>query len=539
MQAPSVRERAALALLLVAVMIGLTIWVHRVNAALPFVVDEVIYLWEAEQLAAGRITAPEPPFPQFVWCPLLPSRDGQRFGKYPIGFPLALAPWAAAGIPWALNVLLAAVSLLLLYMFCRRLDGPVVAWVAVLLTALSPFFIVQSTITMTHPLTLVLTLWLLLALERYGRPSGGSAAALQAGTAIGYAVHVAPLIAVPLGIVCAERGLTRARERSIPRRDLIAFAAPVVAGVALFCFVNARTTGNPWEPGYFYAGSERMGFGESLGRGGFFPPDALRNTWDRFVLLNEFLFGWPIPSLSFAGLYLAAWSMRSRTPRSLAGLAAHEAGVGREERDRWHRPLLLLFVTTLIAYAFWHYAGTQKSLGPRFLYFTIPGLVLFSARGIVAVARLVPDRSVPRGAGPRRGLIAMAVVVGLLTLSGTAPYVERLTHASASRWRRAARSLLEELDRRGIDRGTLFVESTMFNRLACLQYQSRFLTEAPRVFVQDRNAPENARLLQARNGIPAYYLEPTREYRWIIHEMPARQRAGSAAPGSAEEPPAD
>ncbi len=536
----SARERTALALFVVAVLIGLSLWVHLVNAAIPFVVDEVVYSWQAEHLAAGRLTSPEPAFPRFVWNGFLPTRDGQRFGMYPIGLPIALVPWVVAGIPWALNVFLAGVSLLLLYTFCRRLDGPLVAWIAVLLTALSPFFIVQSTITMSHPLTLVLTLWLLVSLERYRRSSRRTVAAIQAGAAIGYAINVSPLIAVPLALVCVERALTRPRGGAIPRRDVIGFLIPIVAGIALFCLVNQRTTGSPWVPGYYFAVSQRVGFGEKVGRGSHSPADALRNSWERLDLLDEYLFGWPIPSLSFACLYLVTLVIRRRISRSPASRAGPCPEPGASDRDRWNRPLLLLFVGTLTVYAFWYFAGTQKSLGPRFLYMTLPSLILFSARGIVGLALFVPDRSAPRNGVPRRGLVAMTIIVALLFLSGTAPYLERLARMSASRWRRAARSLLEELDRRGIERGTIFIESTMFNRLACLQYQSRFLTEAALVFVQDRGGRENAKLLLARSEMPVYYVEPDgANFRWVIHEAPAHERGGSTKSGSTKPDPVD
>src|SRR5262245_2850368 len=113
----SAAERIAVGALLAIVVIALSIWVHRVNGATPVIIDELVYLWQARVLSEGALTSPAPRFPEFVNVPFLPMAHGQRFGQYPIGYSLALAPWLVLGVPWALNVALAAASLYLLFTF--------------------------------------------------------------------------------------------------------------------------------------------------------------------------------------------------------------------------------------------------------------------------------------------------------------------------------------------------------------------------------------------------------------------------------------
>ncbi len=512
---PARPQVVALVGFLLVVLVGLSLYVRYVNASTLLIVDETVYLWQARLLGTGSLTAPAGSHPRFVGSIFIPSRGDRRFGQYPIGFPLALAPWVLAGIPWGLNIALAGAAILLLFRFARRLDGPGVAWTAAALTAASPFFIVQSTTLLAHPLTLVLTLLVLVSLERRETRTGQARWTALAGFAIGYAINVSPFVAVPMGLVVFDRWMRTRRRLTTRLREIAAFALPILFGVGVFLTVNWRTVGSPWRTAYEYAlPTTRVGFGETVGTGdGYSPADGVINTADRLASLNESLFGWPVTSFAFAGPYLAWLAVsrfqRRRRERNQQKVAAPTSPP--EPRDRWDTTLLLLFAATVGIYFFWFFPATDSGLGPRYFYAALPAPILFTARGLVGVASFVRrwpgDRPLPRMAAR---LLAPALAV-LLTAFGTVPFVVRMAAGEIPSWRRATRAVLAEIAARGIDRGTILIESNDISiRLPAFQYRSGFDSKSPLVFAMNRGRSENARLVADRGGEPVYYLEESR-----------------------------
>lgn len=528
-------ERALLAAFLAAATSFLAAWTLRANGATPVIVDELVYLWQAERIAHGSLTAPVPRHPEFVGVPFIPTAGGRRFGQYPVGYSLALAPWVAAGVPWALNVALSAASLWLLFVFARRLDGPRVAWTAAALTAASPFFVAQASIYLSHALALALTLVLLVALERGERSARPAPWLALAGLATGYALNVSPFVAAPMGLVALDRWLLGGARRAGGARAAAAYIAPVVCGGLAFCAVNDRMTGDPFTPAYYLNTaftSQRVGFGENVGEGGFTPSMAAANTGERLAFLSRMLFGWPVSSFLFAAPYLAAvlvsWARRSGARRA----AERGEGAAADRIDPWNRTLFLLFASTVVAYAFWFFPATNESLGPRYYFATLPALALFTARGIAAAGDLLARAA--RGPAPaaRAARALPYALVVALTVVGTAPYLATLARSPVSQWRRGTRDFLRDLDRRGIDRGTIFVESPGENTLAAsLLYVSRFDDEGDLVFALDRGPAEDARFLEDRGGRPAYYVKPRMALSaWQLHDRPVWERQAGQPP---------
>ena len=58
---------------------------------LPHLEDEVAYLFQAKTMALGHLTVPSPARPEAFWTPFVLDHQGQRFGKYPPGWPAILA----------------------------------------------------------------------------------------------------------------------------------------------------------------------------------------------------------------------------------------------------------------------------------------------------------------------------------------------------------------------------------------------------------------------------------------------------------------
>ncbi len=520
------RETAALLLFLLVATCGLALWAARVHSATPVIMDELVYLWQARWLAAGHLTRPAPDFPEFVNVSFLPIVDGRRFGHYPIGFPAALAPAVAAGAPWALNVVLGGLSLALLHRLCRRLDGAWVAWTAAALLALSPFFIIQATTYFNHLLTLFLTLAALLAMQERERSRSPNRWTAVAGAATGYALNVSPFVAAPIALVALERGISARRVVPLSAREVAAFAIPTVVGLALFLAVNGATTGDPLMPGYFVNTTyvaHRPGFGGSVGEGGYKPAMALSNTAERLALMNRILFGWPLTSFLFAAPYLA-FLLTTRAGRRR--LRPRRDAVSVADPDRWDRTLLILFASTVGIFALWFFPAADEGLGPRYLFTTLPSLVIFTARGLAGLRDLAR-----RAAAGRRGGAAVAgaipiVLVAALVAVGTLPTLARLADGPLARWRRGTHAFLRDLERRGVARGTIFVESPEETTLAAsLLFASGFDETADLVFAMNRGPEENARFLERRPEGPVYYVKPRMQTStWQLHDRPVWER---------------
>ncbi|MFN0150008.1 MAG: hypothetical protein ACKVU1_04740 [bacterium] len=527
-------ESLALAAFAIVVFAGLTIWSHRVNGAMPLLTDEVVLLWQSRTLADGHLSEPVPTHPEFVNVTSIVTRGDRRFGQYPAGFPLVAAPWVAVGAAWLVNILLGVASLLLMFRFARQLAGARIAWLSALLLAASPFFVAQSTAYFAQPPLLVLSLVMLIALQSRERGARATLFAFVAGAAIGYAINVSPFTAITFAAVAAERWVAARRVAPATRAQAAAFAAGLLLGVAAFCAVNAATTGSPWLTGYYDSRpTERAGFGEDVGEAGHSPQRAVEKTFQRVRLLNEFLFGWPLTSCGFAILYLVArLARRARRGRQVATPAE-----GIPVLD-WDRALMVLFVSTLVVFAFWYFHGNGPSWGPRYLYPALPALILFTARGLDLLAAWCAPIF---GTRARLAYAVPFATAALLFVVGTAPFLRRLADDDFLRMRRATRRLVDQLAAEGIDRGTIFVGvvgRTSFNAQIGLLGATGFSDSRPLVFARDRGGDANAAFVAWRGGGPAYeasFVEETFQWRIEPFGGEPRFRPGAASRGGPAE----
>lgn len=140
----------------------------QVYRGYPVSMDEYSTLFQAKVFAAGRLDGA---FPPDLLDRLVPyAFQGQFFSvsratgaistTYWPAFPLLLAPFAWLGIPWAANPLLAALTLPAVHGIAKQVTGSKEAagW-ALLLTAASPVFVVNSISLYSMPAHLLCNLW--------------------------------------------------------------------------------------------------------------------------------------------------------------------------------------------------------------------------------------------------------------------------------------------------------------------------------------------------------------------------------------------
>jgi hypothetical protein len=435
---------------LTLVSFGLALHVAlAVLEGMPHVQDSVTYLFQAQTLARGALTAPAPPLAgpdgsaHFAQEFLL-VRDGRWFGKYPPGYPALLAVGVLVGAPWLVNPLLAAATIPLLYALTRTIytkntGRRVTGALAALLLAASPFFLIMSGSLMSHAAELFWTLLFMVAWVRATRRWAGRVSrpthpratwswatwswSAAAGAALGLLFLTRQFTAATVGLVfgmgwiAPELWRALAGRRRPPASEdagsevgagdadsvsppLPRSPAPLLFLAALLPFLlalplyQAAVTGDARaDPRLLYWPYDRVGFGPAVGE-----PE------------NVF-------TLTATDPPAEVWTMdpaqppRGHTParglynlgRNLAALEDSLFGwpalvtlgfvwlaflLRRPRAGDW----ALLVVALAIAGGYVAYWAAGIAYGPRYFYAALPALVILSARGVEAVAAVVGRR---------------------------------------------------------------------------------------------------------------------------------------------------
>lgn len=131
----------------------LAIGTHAVFQAHPLAMDEYVVIFQSKLFLEGKLTARFPPW-LLDWLipPFLEGRffrvsraTGTVTTVYWPAFSLLLAPFTAAGVPWLLNPLIGAATLLTVHRIALRLTASVrAAGLAALLTLASPAITINA-----------------------------------------------------------------------------------------------------------------------------------------------------------------------------------------------------------------------------------------------------------------------------------------------------------------------------------------------------------------------------------------------------------
>jgi hypothetical protein len=371
----------ALGLALLAVIAAYLVS-NRVFENLAHVEDEQAFVWQAAVLARGHLTLPSPPESHsFLW-PFVIDYEGQRFGKYPLGWPLVLSAGVILGIRDWVNPLLAGMGVWLTYLLGKRVFTPLIGLLAAGLTLTSPFFLIVSGSLFSHPLGLVLSAGFVLAwLNTFLRPDQDTRRAwwssILAGLALGLLFFTRPWTAVAVGLPFAIHGiilLVRGSRSEVPIRTVrlqvvILGAIAGLVGTLQFGW-QWLATGNPLANLYtLWWPYDKVGFGPGYGvvETGHTLAKGINHT--RVSLKNGFadLFGWWKISWIFLpfGLW-AAWKLPQR-------------------RNRFTAFLILSPFLSLVLFHLTYWVGAYI-LGPRYYYEGLFGLTIFSAAGIAWIA---------------------------------------------------------------------------------------------------------------------------------------------------------
>jgi hypothetical protein len=359
-------DRIALLLSLLAVLLSAFVSA-QIYEGMPHLEDEIAYVWQARLIADGKLTIPTPQFESSFLVPFVVDYEGQRFGKYPLGWPAALGVGELLGLRNWVNPFLAGLAVWLIYRLGKKIFSEPVGLLAAGLLTTSPFFLVNTGSLLSHPLGLVLTAaFALFWFDVFDQtepknPKYEPLKIITAGLVFGLLVLTRPYTAVGVAVPFGIHGLyLLIRGERKMRVKLLTFGVIVLLVSALHFVWQYAVTGDPFlNPYTLWWEYDQVGFGPGYGR--LESGHTLRQGWinTKFSLQVGYqdLFGW----LRFSWIFL---------PFGVLAL-----------RRRWQGWMIAsIFPVQLILYmAYW--VGSSL-YGPRYYFEGLVSLVIISALGI-------------------------------------------------------------------------------------------------------------------------------------------------------------
>jgi len=341
---------------------------------IPHIEDEMAFVWQGCLFAENQITIPSPSQARSFFVPFVIDYNGQRFGKYPPGWPMMLSLGIRLGIRSWVNPLLAGLVVWLTYRLGQKFFTGKIGLLAALLTASSPFFLVNAGSLLSHTWSLFLTLAFFTAwIDTFDLAPGNCAlkqntkwmTVSAAGLTLGLLAVTRPVTALGVALPCATHGLYLLAKGSFNVRLRVLAIGVLAILVSSMLFVwQYDATGNPLlNPYTLYWPYDKVGFGEGFGRqeDGHSLYWAGRNLEISLQAAGRDLFGWEV--LSWIFLPFGLWASRRKFSIWLAaGIPIGLAG----------------FYAT--------YWATSTITGPRYYFEVIFPASLLSAAGIAWLA---------------------------------------------------------------------------------------------------------------------------------------------------------
>lgn len=477
-------------------------WSWAVFDGVMHVQDEYAYLFQARVFAGGSLTATPPPYPEHFYCPWVVVRDGRWFAIFPPGWPLILALGVLAGAPLLVNPVLAGLCLIVIYRLAARLFDARTAVLTALVCALSPFFLVLSSTAMSHTALLLLTSWVALgvlsATERRARvPALVGLACAAALAALTRPVDALVLwgAAVALPLLAPRHGTRRPWDAAI--------ASVFGLGLGLFAYILfARFATGQWltEPMALIQPENRFGFGSGIGLNwetfttpGHTPWRSLVNLNFNLGVLNQDLFGWPLPAL----LPLLALLVFARL-----GWA--------------HACCLAPFAALAAAYALYWYHGV--AYGARFYFGALPYLVMLTVEALRRAAGALRQRAAASGGAAIPWVPTAAALAFAFTLLVYLPKVALV--APYPNYREINRGVLRFAEERRLHHALVFVQVRRpFHYAPAFAADELPVRNGKIIFALDRGPKENERVVALFPDRQVVYYRhrpvPSRAQEWL------------------------
>ncbi|RKU12977.1 hypothetical protein C6501_10050 [Candidatus Poribacteria bacterium] len=330
----------------------------------PGTFDGCLYMFQARLFAHGMLSAEIPPEPQFFENLHIILSD-KWYTQFPPGFPAVLALGVLLRVPWLVNPILGALTIVGIYLIANELYGNRTAKLSALLACTSSFFLFMSSEFLAHTSTLFFITIAFLSFVWMVKKKHPLLSAMVCGTALGIALLCRPYTTAWFCVYLGIAAIVMRKQLSI--RHILIGAIPLIAAGLAFLAYNAATTGHPLLFGYIAShGKEHLpGFHQDPWMEK--PHTIIQGV--KYLIgnlngLNYYLFEWPVPSLFFVALYLA---------------------FGKKETWDW---MLVGWLSSLfVGHVFYFF--NEFHLGPRFVYETLPAAILLTSKGIATSTQLL------------------------------------------------------------------------------------------------------------------------------------------------------
>ena len=386
----NINQKTFLLIVFIAPFLATLLLSHFVFDRIPHVQDSIAQLFQAKIFASGNLYATSHPLKEFFDYTHI-INNGKWYSQYPPGHALFLMIGVLLGVPWIINPLLGALSVLLIFFLGKEICDEKTGQLAAILTILSPFFLFMSSEFMAHSSAMfTITLFALFFVKtiKYQK----YLYAFVTGMALGLCAMTRPYTAFALSIPFLFYGIILSIKKS--KKYLPLFTAIISLTflflVLLFLY-NQITNGHPFKFGYTVLYGENHGLG--FGKATWGPPHTISrgitNFWNSIKALNLHLFGWPyVSSLPILALFIS------------------------KKMRRWDYIIFLSFVCLAMAHIFYWYH--DLCFGPRFLYESLPFLAILSARGLFTIPDTINSRIKIKNISNRSIKITCGVILGLL-----------------------------------------------------------------------------------------------------------------------------
>jgi 4-amino-4-deoxy-L-arabinose transferase-like glycosyltransferase len=368
--------------------VTIAVLVDQIFEQVPHSEDEVAYIFQAKVFAQNRLTVPTPQNSDAFWTPFVVDYQGQRFGKYPPGWPLFLSLGVRLGAPWLINTFLATLTLFLIAWLGKCFYEPKIGLWAAGLGLVTPGFLFLSSSLLSHTSSLFWTTLVLVALfysipERGGggdrrefnvirkptnivgppyAPRGHPLYATSVGLALGAAFITRPFAALGIGLAVGIFLLILMVRHELKWTGLLWLMLGFLPIAALLPLYWWTITGDPtFNPYLLVWPYDRVGFGPNVGAYGYSLHNAVFiNTRLKLTVLATGLFGWP------------GWSSLLFLPLPFLF----------RRTNRWDWLLLGTILGMIFVHLFyWAFGGVDGGF-PRYYYDALPALLLLTVRGI-------------------------------------------------------------------------------------------------------------------------------------------------------------
>ncbi len=497
-------DKIALALSILAIVITALISIN-IFEGIPHLEDEYAYLWQARVIAQGELTVPSPPEHKSFLVPFVVDYHGERFGKYPIGWPVVLSFGERVNLRWLVNPLLAGFSVWLTYRLGSKLLGTTIGLLAAGLTITSPFFLMNSGVLLSHPWGLALALglaisWLDVTSSQSTIP--GWLPTTTAGLALGTLVLSRPFTALGVAIPFGIHGLILLFQSTpIIRKRIVSVGLVVLLVGSLYFLWQYAVTGDPLLNTYtLWWEYDRVGFGPGVGV--LKQGHSLRQAWQNLKLsLNagySDLFGWLKASWIF--LPFGLWAVRKQKQAKL---------------------IACVFPALVILYlGYWIGAWI---LGPRYYYEGLFSLTILTAAGIAYLAGWLPENkeqgAIHQGRWQLRPL-GMTVLVTLLMAGNLIYYIPgRIGHLKGlygnSRQQLVPFQLPEV---KALAPALIIVDTDEWRDYAGLLELASPMLDSPYIFIWSRGTRTNGTIIEAFEDRNVYYYYPDEPWKFYVFE---------------------